>query len=56
MLISSNDEHSDVGSKDHIEMCMLIEAKNITMVTEVWKRISLFESKSFRGSKGYIRY
>ena len=53
MLISSNAEHSDVGSKDHVERCRLIDEKTFTMVTEVGQRISLFETKSFRGSKSY---
>ena len=44
-LISSNAEHSDVGSKDYVERCRLIDEKTFTMVTEVGQRISLFESK-----------
>ena len=50
-LISSNAEHSDVGSKDYVERCRLIDEKTFTMVTEVGQRISLFESKSSRRSK-----
>ena len=42
-LISINAVHSDVGSKDYIKRCMLIE-EIFTMITEVGKRISLFES------------
>ena len=53
MLINRNAVHYDVGSKDHIEMCMLIEEKTFTVVTEVGKPISLFESKSSMGSKIY---
>ena len=48
-----NADHSYVGSKDHIERCMLIQEKTFTMVTEIGKPISLFESKSSRGSKSY---
>ena len=50
-LISSNAEHSDGGSKHHIERCMLIEEKIFTMVNVNGKRISQFESKSSMGSK-----
>ena len=49
-MISSNAEHPDVGSKDYVEMCMLIYENTFTMVTEVGRRISLFKSKSSRGS------
>ena len=50
-LISSNAEHSHVGSKDYVKRCWLIDEKTFTMVTEVGKLISLFESKSSRRSK-----
>ena len=50
-LISSNAEHSDVGSKDYVERYRLIYEYTFTIVTEVGQRISLFESKSSRRSK-----
>ena len=50
-LISSNAEHYDVGSKDYVKSCRLIDENTFTMVTEGGQRISLFESKSSSDSK-----